>query len=146
MRKQKPIPFRTAYQMNTKILMMASAVFMFLGGILLQFFPQEVLGYLGITVIGVTSLFIQLAGALYLGFALMNWMAKTVLIGGIYARPLAIGNFAHFSIGALGLIKFALSNGASPLIWVIAIIYSIFAVLFGIVFMTHPGKKVVSGE
>jgi len=128
--------------MNTKILMMASAVVMLLFGVLLQFLPHEVLRQLGATTEGVVPLMLQLAGALYLGFAVMNWMAKAVLIGGIYARPLAIGNLAHFLIGALGLIKFALSNGASPVIWVIAIVYSIFAVLFGIVFMTHPGKKV----
>ena len=132
--------------MNTKILMMVSAVFMLVCGVMLQFFPVEVLSYLGSPSSGVLPLLIQLAGALYLGFAVMNWMAKAVLIGGIYARPLAIGNFAHFLIGALGLIKFALSNEASPVIWVIAVIYSIFAVLFGIVFMTHPGRKVLSGE
>lgn len=127
--------------MNTKLLMIASAVFMALCGVLLQFFPREVLFWLGTTAEGVVPMMVQLAGALYLGFALMNWMAKTVLIGGIYARPLAIGNFAHFLIGALGLIRFAFSNDVSPVIWVMAAIYLIFAVLFGYVFMTHPGKK-----
>jgi hypothetical protein len=126
--------------MNTKFLMIASAAFMVACGLVMQFFPHEMLRYLGADAAGIVPLLIQLAGALYIGFALMNWMAKTVLIGGIYARPLAIGNFAHFMIGALGLIKYALSNGASPVIWVIAVIYSIFAVLFGYVFMTHPGK------
>ena len=120
---------------------MSAALFMGVCGVLMQFFPVEVLTYLGSPSNGVVPLLIQLAGALYLGFAVMNWMAKAVLIGGIYARPLAIGNFAHFLIGALGLIKFGLSNGAPPVIWVIAIIYSIFAVLFGYVFMTHPGQN-----
>jgi hypothetical protein len=102
--------------MNTKILMMASALFMFLCGVLLQFFPDEILLLWGIEEAGIAPLFLQLAGALYIGFAVMNWMAKTVLIGGIYARPLAIGNLAHFLIGALALVKYAASTGASPVI------------------------------
>jgi hypothetical protein len=126
--------------------MMAAALFMLACGVLLQFFPHEVLGQIGSSSTGSAPLLVQLAGALYLGFAVMNWMAKTVLIGGIYARPLAIGNFAHFLIGALGLIKYALSNGAPTVIWVLAAIYSIFAVLFGIVFMTYPGKRVETGQ
>jgi hypothetical protein len=85
-------------------------------------------------------LFVQLAGALYLGFAMMNWMAKTVLIGGIYALPLAIGNFSHFLIGALALLKYAFAAPNSLFLWLFTIIYALFAVLFGIVFFTHPVK------
>ena len=32
-------------------------------------------------------------------------MAKESLIGGIYNRPIAIGNFMHFAVGAMALIK-----------------------------------------
>jgi hypothetical protein len=68
-------------------------------------------------------------------------MAKTVLIGGIYARPLAMGNFAHFMIAAIALIKASLINSALLYLWVITVMYSIFAVLFGIVVFTNPAKK-----
>jgi len=119
--------------------MTISAAAMALTGLILQFFPQETLGYLGLTSDGATPLLLQITGALYLGFAMTNWMAKAVLIGGIYARPLAIGNFAHFTIAALALVKYALTAETSALIWIPTAGYSIFAVLFGIVFMTHPG-------
>ena len=36
---------------------------------------------------------------------MLNWMAKGTLIGGIYNKPIAIGNFTHFTIGGLALIK-----------------------------------------
>jgi hypothetical protein len=126
--------------MNTKILMMTSAILMAFGGIALQFVPHEILNYFGAPSTEVTALFAQTAGALYMGFAMMNWMAKTVLIGGIYARPLAVGNFAHFLIGALALLKYAFSTPNSSVVWLSAIIYSLFALLFGIVFFTHPLK------
>lgn len=125
--------------MNTKILMMSSALTMAAAGVLLEFLPHEVLSYFGASPAGVAPLFLQLTGALYLGFAMMNWMAKTVLIGGIYARPLAIGNFVHFLVGALAFLKHAFSGG-SPAVWALAAVYALFAALFGYVFYTHPSK------
>ncbi len=124
--------------MNTKILMISSAAFLGAGGIIFQFLPYEILRYSGTDANGIASVLVQIIGALYLGFAMMNWMAKTVLIGGIYARPLAVGNFAHFMIGALALLKFAFTARNLWIVWIAAIIYAIFAALFGIVFFTHP--------
>ncbi|MFZ1700527.1 MAG: hypothetical protein WAU71_06880 [Pyrinomonadaceae bacterium] len=83
----------------------------------------------------------QLIGALYLGFAMMNWMAKSLVIGGIYARPLAMGNLVHFLVGALALIKFVFSTDTTWVVWGAAVIYSLFAVVFAIVLFTHPISK-----
>jgi CBS domain containing-hemolysin-like protein len=113
-------------------------------GILFQFVPHEVLNIFNVDSNGIMSLFVQLMGAMYLGFAMMNWMAKAVLVGGIYARPLAMGNFIHFIIGALALLKFAFSAPNLIGIWLAAAIYSIFAILFGLVMFTHPNKAKVS--
>jgi len=132
--------FGVKFKMNTKLLMIASALVMGICGILLQFVPHEILNYFEVSSAGITPVFVQIAGALYLGFAAMNWMAKTVLIGGIYARPLAIGNFSHFIIGALALLKYGFNTPNLWAVWAMAIIYSIFAILFGIVFFTHPLK------
>jgi len=128
--------------MNTKLLMIASAVFMGLIGITLSFMPSEILRVLGQVSNPILIIILQLTGALYFGFAMTNWMAKTVLIGGIYARPLCIGNFTHFFIAGLALIKFCLnSNTSSIYIFILAIIYIIFAILFGYVLFTHPIRK-----
>lgn len=126
--------------MNSKYLMMTSALLTAVCGILLQFFPHEILEYFKVESGGILPLIVQITGALYLGFAMMNWMAKGVLIGGIYARPLGMGNFLHFTVGALALLKYAFSAPNSA-IWIAAIIYSIFAILFGVVLFTHPLKK-----
>ena len=127
--------------MNSKYLMMASSIVTGILGVAVSFFPQEISNALGLSSTGTINLFLQVTGALYIGFALMNWMAKTVLIGGIYARPLAMGNFAHFMIAGIALIKAAMNNSVSLYLWIIAIIYLIFAVLFGIVLFTSPVKK-----
>jgi Na+-driven multidrug efflux pump len=128
--------------------MIFSALLMGVAGLLMEFMPHEILRFFGEAPIGgIAPLLVQLAGALYLGFAMTNWMAKGVLIGGIYARPLAVGNFAHFLIGALALLKFAVGLPNLWLVWVFAVIYALLAILFGFVFFTHPLKtKDASGK
>ncbi len=91
--------------MNTKALMAASALFMGCLGVAASFLPQEILTWIGAPSQGALPLLVQLGGALYVGFAMVNWMAKANLLGGIYNRAVAMGNFAHFFIGATVLIK-----------------------------------------
>jgi hypothetical protein len=120
--------------------MMASSVFTGLLGVIASFLPNEVLNSIGILPMDTLTLFVQISGALYVGFAVMNWMAKTVLIGGIYARPLAMGNFAHFIIAAIALIKAVMKKSDLEYLWLAAILYSTFAVLFGLVLFSNPSK------
>jgi hypothetical protein len=127
--------------MISKYLMIASSIVTGILGVAVSFFPQEISNTLGLAPTGTLTLFLQITGALYIGFALMNWMAKTVIIGGIYARPLAMGNFAHFVIAGIALIKAAMNNPVSLYLWVIAIMYLVFAVLFGKILFTNPIKK-----
>lgn len=128
--------------MNTKLLMATSAIFMGLMGIALSFMPNEILKTIDQIPNITLTLVLQLTGALYFGLAMINWFAKTVLIGGIYSKPLSIGNFAHFFIAGLALIKYSLnSDKPSGYIITLTIIYTIFAVLFGYISFTNPLKK-----
>lgn len=127
--------------MNTKLLMTLSALIMGLAGITLSFLPHELLDYLGKTTdTGLDPLILQVLGALYFAFAMVNWTAKANLIGGIYARPIAIGNLTHFTIGALALIKGYFADHRMPVL-IAALIYTAFAILFAIIFFTHPVKS-----
>jgi hypothetical protein len=69
-------------------------------------------------------------GSLYFAFALVNWTAKDSAIGGIYARPVSLGNFAHFFSGALILLKYSLSNSFNLAVLSMTMMYVLFAVLF----------------
>ena len=66
-------------------------------------------------------------------------MARGVLIGGIYARPVAVGNFLHFLMVAITLIKAAYAFGAVPLM-LSAAVFSVFAIGFGLVTFRSPVK------
>ncbi len=126
--------------MNTKLLMISSAAVMSVSGIVLSFMPQEVLLYFGADHSTIHPLKLQLIGALYFSFAMMNWMAKANLIGGIYGRPLAIGNVTHFVMGALTLSKYYISSH-TDVILVPCIVYVVFGIWFAVVSFTHPLKK-----
>ena len=124
--------------MNTKILMTVTVVFLAVCGVSLQFLPSEIIRHFGVESGGILPIFIQLIGALYLGFAMMNWMARSLVIGGIYARPLSMGNLVHFTVGGIALVKFYISDQCSWVVWLAAVIYSLFAIVFAIVMFTHP--------
>ena len=114
-----------------------SAVFLFLAGVAMLFAPVEIAHAAGLPM--ESRWVIALLAALYLGFAMANWMAKDSAIGGIYQRPLALGNFAHFFIGALSLIKLATSG---LLFASVTAVYILFALFFGwLVFVSSPATK-----
>ncbi len=92
--------------MNSRLLMMASALFMGVIGIILSFLPHETMDYLAMGTEKFTVQFLKILGAFYLGFAMLNWLAKGNIIGGIYSKPVAVGNFMHFAISSVSLLKF----------------------------------------
>lgn len=125
--------------MKTKILMMASSLFLGLAGLFALFAPEELLEILSLPQINPLPVLIQLMGALYLSFALMNWTSKDNIIGGVYLRPISIANFAHFLIGGLILIKYQLSNEANDTLWGVLIVYAFFAIIFTWLVFVHGG-------
>ena len=125
--------------MNTKIVMTSSALFYAIIGIILSFLPNEIADYLNVEYNIITILFLNIMSALYLGFGILNWMAKGTLIGGIYNRPIAIGNLMHFGVGAIALVKISSNIQIhSEIIISLSAVYVIFALLFAYVFRTNP--------
>mgnify|MGYP001298083530 FL=1 len=128
-------------KLNTysKILMTISALYLGIIGICLSFLPKEIINYLNINSNVITILLFQLLGALYLGFGILNWMLKGSRIGGIYNRPVLMGNFMHFLVGAIALIKIVTSIQAhSEIIIFLMIVYSTLSIAFAILFKSNP--------
>ena len=128
-------------RLNTKLLMTVTSLFLALAGATCLFAPAELAAALGLPISASLSVFVQLAGALYLAFALTNWAAKGSMIGGIYSRPLSIGNLFHFTVGTFSLLKYTLSQGLHLPAAIALAIYVLFAALFTyLVFGFSPGK------
>jgi hypothetical protein len=121
--------------MSTRLILASNAVFFGVVGALLTFMPSEIISFLEWQM---KPIIFQLLGSLYFGFAMINWMSKANLIGGIYNRPLAVGNLSHFVIGALALIKMPDKTTVG---YCLTTVYSIYAVAFGLILFTHPIKE-----
>ena len=122
--------------MNTRLLMRVGAVRLGVAGLAASFLPQEVLASFGAMPVPATVVLVQIVGAAYLGFAFLNWMAQGHAIGGIYSRPVAIGNFGHFMIGGLALLKSGIVQSTGPAL-AAAAVYAVFAALFAYVAFAH---------
>ncbi|MDQ3004313.1 MAG: hypothetical protein M3R47_02870 [Chloroflexota bacterium] len=116
--------------MNTKLLMTTCSLTLALAGIFALFAPDVLLALFSAPLANPLSVLVQLMGALYFSMAMMNWTAKDSAIGGIYARPVSLANFAHFFIGTLLLAKVVLSGAFNLPIVLLLALYTIFAVLF----------------
>lgn len=126
--------------MKTRLVMTASSLFMAIAGIAATFLPQEIAARLGQAGTPALTLGIQVLGALYLGFAGLNWTAKDSLIGGIYNRPVAMANLLHFIVAALALVKALFAGPPAAALVSIAAVYAVFAVAFAMIFFTSPVK------
>ena len=113
---------------------------MALAGLIGSFLPEESLVLLGSEPDTPTIILVQVTGALYMGFAMLNWMARGSVIGGIYGRPVTMGNFLHFAVVAALLAKASIVHQTIGII-LLAAAYAFFAAWFGFVLFTHPRMR-----
>jgi hypothetical protein len=108
--------------------MVGSSAVLLLAGLACLFAPIESFSALGFT--DASEIAGQIVGALYLAFAAANWTARGSMIGGIYARPLAVANFVHFVIGATVLAKGISTSRLNAVYLAVTLGYLAFAIMF----------------
>jgi hypothetical protein len=129
---------------NTRLLLTLSAAFTAALGVAASFLPQEILAHVGSTADWFAVLVLQISGALYLGFAILDWMARANLTGGIYGRPIALANFMQFAVVAIVLVKIVMTGRSEA--WLLAGTASdaLFAAWWGLVLFTSPSASPAS--
>jgi hypothetical protein len=116
-----------------------SAIVLFIAGGAALFAADEATRLLDPAPSRAMPLMVQLAGSGLLGFAALDWMSRGNRIGGIYARPIGIGNLLLFLTAALSLGKPAIFGGLPPAVAVIAAVFALLAVSFAwLVFVHDP--------
>jgi hypothetical protein len=122
----------------------ASALVLAVLGLAGTFLPQEILAAIGAPPLGLLTAIVQWLGALLVAFAMMNWMVKDGLVGGIYNRPVALGNLLHFAVGAITFVKALISGqiaGQRLLPFaIVTVVYVAFALAFAVVVFGSPVK------
>jgi hypothetical protein len=121
----------------SKALLSASAILMGVMGLGTTFMADDLLRHVRQPEAPILMLFVQTIGALYLAFAMLNWMLRGVTAGGIYARPLIVANLVHFLMVAIVLLRWA-ATGAPPGILVLAALFTILALSFGALMFRDP--------
>jgi hypothetical protein len=121
--------------------MALSAAFLAALGVGITFLPQELLLHVGAQPERSAVVLVQLLGALYLGFAVLDWMNRGTQMGGIYGRPVTMPNFFMFAVGAVALLKAAVAQQFALEVTALAAAYSVFALWFGVVLFTHPETR-----
>jgi hypothetical protein len=99
-------------------------------GIAFLFAPIETAEICGLGGVANPALPLQLLGAGFLGFSLLNWFGRTSPAGGLYSRPLVAGNFAFHLVSALPILRACLVVTFRPTLWVLFGIHALLAALF----------------
>ncbi|MCK6606400.1 MAG: hypothetical protein L6Q59_16005 [Ignavibacteriaceae bacterium] len=128
-------------KINSKWLMVSSAVVLGVFGLLTSFFAKELLLHTKVTSGGAGEMFMQFLAAGMLGFAFMNWTGRNAVLGGIYGRPIIMGNLIHFSLVLIAMVKMLIAKPDLPGMWVLAGIYLIFTLGFLNAMLFHPAGK-----
>ncbi|WP_234572558.1 hypothetical protein [Rhodohalobacter sp. 614A] len=114
-----------------KGIMVASGILNGILGIVLTFLPQEIGGWLGLaseTEAGVLAF--QLLGGALFGLGLINYMGRNAILGGIYGKPILLGNMVFHFIAALDLIRFIFDADQFGFLMVVAMLYTFLAAAF----------------
>jgi hypothetical protein len=125
--------------------MTCAAIVSGLAGMACLFLPTEIVHLYDPAAGEAGGLVVQLLGAGFMGFAVLDWVSRQAPLGGIYGRPVVITNHTHFGIGSLLLVRAAIGQPENVVIWVTLAAYALFAIAFSIIlFGPPPGKDSVS--
>lgn len=114
-----------------KRFMELTAIVLGLAAVALIFAPDLVLSHLAIQPAGAATALAQLYGAALFGFAQLFWVARGMLLGGIYGRAVVVGGFSHAFVGVLVLLHALRLATGNPVVWAACAVYAVLAIAFG---------------
>ena len=124
----------------TRGLLLASSVFLVGVGLTALFFPGTVGSAFPMISDSSGSAFQLLAGGA-IGFGLLNWVGRGAIYGGIYGRPIVVGNLGHGAIIGLVMLRWQLEPGSTGVGWVVAGAFLAYGSVFGAMLFRPPWKE-----
>ena len=122
----------------TRTLLVSSAFLLGAAGLAATFVPDEILRWSGAPSWPVLPLLVQILGALYMGLAMLNWMVRDTLLGGIYGRPAVMANLLHWVPAAFACLRLAAHTPGARALWAVALVYAVFALAFTMMMFRQP--------
>lgn len=124
--------------MLSSLISRASAALLALGGLALLFAPDAILPQLAPGFSPADRWLAQLLAAAWLALASLNWLNRSMLLGGIYARPVVVANAVWYFVAATVLLKAATIRSLPGAFWIIAAPIALFAIVYGWLLFRGP--------
>jgi hypothetical protein len=124
--------------MISSLISRTSATVLLVGGLVLLFASDVVLPALAPGFPRSATWIGSLLGSAWLAVAALNWSNRTVLLGGIYGRPIVYSNFILFVTSAFALVRVILRSGAPPALWFLAAPVMALAVAYAALLLRGP--------
>ena len=83
----------------------------------------------------------QLLGGAWLAVAALNWLSRSLLLGGIYGRPVVMANAVLYFVGMTALLKIIARPGAPAAVWLLAAPFVVFAAVYGWLLFRGPFER-----
>lgn len=80
----------------------------------------------------------QMLGAAWLGVAVLNWLQRDAVLGGIYGRPVVLANLALYFVSALSLLRALPGAGRPPALWLALVPSAVLAAVYGALLLRGP--------
>lgn len=130
-------------KVTTRTLLVASTIFNGMMGLATSFLPQEVLELIALPTSPVNVLLVQILSAFYISLAMINYLTKDAVIGGIYNRPILMGNIAYHGIASVALVKYAINQGTFSATFItLTVVYCALSLGFLRLFFIVPNKQI----
>ena len=116
----------------------ASAGVLLLGGIALLFAPDVILPRLIPAFPAAGAWLGQLLAAAWLSVATLNCLSQSLLLGGIYGRPVVLTNAVLYVVAAMTLLKIVTRSSAPAAIWLLVVPIMLFAGVYAWLLFRGP--------
>jgi hypothetical protein len=131
---------QAAMTQRPSLLLASSAAVHFAAAIGLLFAPEEILAWAGAPPSTLDSALLQLLGSASLGFAMLDWMQRHSIVGGLFGRPVVVANLAYAGSAALVLAHVAMDTGFAAPLGAALLVYGSLALAFALKLVSGPAS------
>jgi hypothetical protein len=118
-----------------------SAIVLLLGGLALLFAADAILPRL-IPAFPAAGVWLgQVLAATWLAIATLNWLSRSVLLGGIYGRPVVLTNAVLYFITAMVLLKIVTRGDAPAALWFVVVLTVLLGAAYGWLLFRGPLER-----
>lgn len=132
-------PGLASHSAFVRVVMSATTLVFGVLGIATLFLPAEVAELMDMR--GGPDFVLQLVGAGFLTVAILDWMGRGAIYGGVFGRPIVVANLMFGTVGSLSLLSALIRGEAQPGMWAVAAILGLHALAFAYLLKAPPYQE-----